>query len=217
MTLEQIIQQYGYLAVFIGTCLEGEGVLLLAGYFAHRGYLSLPLVLLLAWVGAMLGDQVGFVFGRLKGRLILDRSPKWQPRAKWILVQVAIHERWLLLAFRFVPGVRFLTPIVLGMAGYPQRRFFVYNLIGAAAWSLIIGLIGYFAGHAASRLFTEVSEHEIEVILCLMALGFIGWSVRRFWLARRAKTVAEASNELADAQRETLTVIEAGRDSRGAS
>jgi len=217
MTLEQLIHQYGYLAVFLGTCLEGEGVLLLAGYFAHRGYLYLPLVLLLAWAGSFIGDQAGFVLGRLKGRLILDRYPKWQPRAKWILVQVAIHERWLLLAFRFVPGVRFLTPIVLGLAGYPQRRFIVYNLIGAAAWSVIIGLIGYFAGHAASRLLEEVSEHEIEVILCLMGLGFIGWSVRRFWLARRARIVAETTNDLTDAQREALTVIEVGRDSRGAS
>lgn len=191
MTLEQFIQQYGYLAVFLGTCLEGEAVLLLAGFFAHRGYLYLPLVLLLAFAGSFIGDQFGYVLGRLKGKLILDRNPKWQPRAKWILEQVALRERWLLLAFRFVPGVRLLTPIVLGLAGYPHRRFIVYNLIGAAAWSVIIGLIGYFAGHAASRVFEEVKEHEIEVIIVLLGIGFLAWSVRRYWLARRAR-LAEA-------------------------
>jgi len=197
MTLEQLIQQYGYLAVFVGTLLEGEAVLLLAGYFAHRGYMYLPIVLLLAFAGSFIGDQIGFVIGRLKGRLIFDRRPKWQPRAKWILAQVAVHERWLLLAFRFVPGVRMLTPLVLGMAGYPQRRFAVYNLIGAAAWSLIIGLIGYFAGHAATRIFQEVADNELAVIATILALGFVLWFVRRAWLARRARAIAAAAAEKA--------------------
>lgn len=190
MTLEQFIQQYGYLAVFIGTCLEGEGVLVLAGFFAHRGYLSLPIVMLLALAGSFVGDQACYVIGRMKGWAILDRHPKWQPRAKWILMHVEAHERWLLLAYRFVPGVRLLTPIVLGLTGYPQKRFAVYNLIGAAVWTLLIGSIGYFAGHAATRVYEEVKDHELEVIGVLLVLGFVGWIARRGWLARRARQAA---------------------------
>lgn len=193
MTLEQLIQQYGYLAVFIGTCLEGEGVLVLAGFFAHRGYLDLRLVLLLALAGSFVGDQACYMIGRMKGWALIDRHPKWQPRAKWILAQVRTHERWLLLAYRFVPGVRLLTPIVLGLTGYPQRRFAVYNLIGAAVWTVLIGSLGYFAGHAATRVYEEVKDHELEVIGVLLALGFVGWGVRRLWLARRARRVVEES------------------------
>ncbi len=193
MTLQQFIEQYGYLAVFLGTCLEGEGVLLLAGYFAHRGYLSLPIVFVLACVGSFVGDQLCYLLGRAKGKLLLDRNAKWQPRAKWILAQVNTHERWLLLAFRFVPGVRLLTPIVLGVTAYPQRRFAVYNAIGAAAWSLTIGSIGYFAGHAAQRIFAEAKEHEIEIIVGLLVIGFLVWFIRRAWLARRAQRITAAA------------------------
>jgi len=182
--LEHIIQDYGYLAVFIGTCLEGEGVLLLAGYFAHRGYLDLPLVLLLAFAGSFVGDQVCYIVGRIRGRTLLDRHPKWQSRADWILTQVAMHERWLLLLFRFVPGTRMLTPIVLGVAGYPQRRFLAYNAIGACAWSLILGFVGYFAGHAAVRIVDEIESHEYKVLSAILLLALAGWLVRRLWLAR---------------------------------
>jgi len=187
MSAQEFVEQYGYLAVFLGTCLEGQGVLLLAGFFAHRGYLNLPVVLLLAFAGSFIGDQACYVLGRLKGRLLLDRHPAWQPRASWILARVSTHERWLLLAFRFVPGVRMLTPIVLGLAKYPQRRFAVYNLIGGALWSVSIGLLGYFAGHAAGRVFDKVKEHEIKVICGLLAIGLFAWLVRRLWLARRAR------------------------------
>lgn len=193
MNLEQFIQQYGYFAVFIGTCLEGEGVLVLAGFFAHRGYLSLPIVLLLAFSGSFFGDQLCFTIGHLKGRWILDRRPKWQPRAQWILSHVATHERWLLLAFRFVPGTRLLTPLVLGLAGYPHRRFALYNVIGAAVWALSIGLLGYFAGHAASQLLQQVKDHEIKVVCTIIAIGIVVWAIRRAWLNRKAGQIAPAS------------------------
>ncbi len=64
MTLESFIQTYGYLALLVGTFLEGETILVLAGFAAHLGYLNLPWVILVAFVGTLSGDQLFFYLGR---------------------------------------------------------------------------------------------------------------------------------------------------------
>ena len=76
--LQQLIEQYGYLAVLVGALLEGETILLIAGFAAHRGYLDLGAVIAVAAVGGFLGDQVFFWLGRLRGSSVLARWPKLQ-------------------------------------------------------------------------------------------------------------------------------------------
>ena len=66
---QNVITGLGYLAILTGTVIEGETVLIAAGFAAQRGYLSLPLVLLAAWVGAASGDHFFFALGRCKGRV----------------------------------------------------------------------------------------------------------------------------------------------------
>ena len=71
MNLPQILTDYGYLGVFIGTLMEGETVLLLAGFAAHQGYLVLGLVIAVAFVGGTLGDQIAFFLGRRYGNRLI--------------------------------------------------------------------------------------------------------------------------------------------------
>ena len=73
--LESFVQSYGYGALFLGTLLEGETVLILAGLMAHMGLMKLPLVILVALLGSFLGDQFYFFLGRRKGGALLDRHP----------------------------------------------------------------------------------------------------------------------------------------------
>src|SRR3982074_1514027 len=68
-----MLQQYGYLALFVGAVLEGESVLVLAGFAAHQGYLHLPLVIFCAAAGGFLGDQIFFAIGRLFGQRLVRR------------------------------------------------------------------------------------------------------------------------------------------------
>ena len=65
--INDFVANYGYLAVFIGTLLEGETILVAAGFAAYRGLLDLPSVVLVAIVGGTLGDQTAFQLGRWKG------------------------------------------------------------------------------------------------------------------------------------------------------
>ena len=63
MTIEYLIQTYGYVAILVGTFLEGETVLVLGGLAAHQGYLQLPGVMLAAFAGTLIGDQLFFFLG----------------------------------------------------------------------------------------------------------------------------------------------------------
>jgi membrane protein DedA with SNARE-associated domain len=76
--LAHLIQSYGYLAILIGTLFEGETILVLGGFAAHRGHLSLPVVVLVAFAGSLLGDQTMFWVGHIYGGALLRRWPSLQ-------------------------------------------------------------------------------------------------------------------------------------------
>jgi membrane protein DedA with SNARE-associated domain len=79
--LEEMVAQYGYAALLAGTFLEGETILIMAGFAAHQGYLKLIWVIFAAFTGSLAGDQFYFLPGRLKGGPILQRHPVWQLKA----------------------------------------------------------------------------------------------------------------------------------------
>ena len=75
MTLESLVDAYGYVAVLVGTFLEGETILILGGFAAHRGYMALPWVILAAFIGSLCGDQLFFFLGRWHSQAILSKRP----------------------------------------------------------------------------------------------------------------------------------------------
>ncbi|MFT3890498.1 MAG: hypothetical protein QM730_02600 [Anaerolineales bacterium] len=77
MHLEAIIAQFGYPALIIGLLLEGETVLVLGAFMAHRGYLNLPLVIALGCVVSFAADQFFFWMGRTQGSRFLESRPRW--------------------------------------------------------------------------------------------------------------------------------------------
>jgi membrane protein DedA with SNARE-associated domain len=82
ITLESLVETYGYLAVLIGTFLEGETILALGGFAAYRGYMSLPWVILAAFIGSLCGDQLFFFLGRKHSQAILVKRPFWKARVE---------------------------------------------------------------------------------------------------------------------------------------
>ncbi|MGH8745903.1 MAG: DedA family protein, partial [Burkholderiales bacterium] len=82
MDLAQLVQNWGYPVVFAGTLLEGETVLLLAGFAAQSGFLELPWVIATAAAGGLLGEQIWFFVGRRNGERLLARFPRLRPKAE---------------------------------------------------------------------------------------------------------------------------------------
>lgn len=179
--LQDLIQHYGYLAVFIGTVLEGETVLIMAGFAAHRGYLELGWVVTVAALGGFAGDQVFFTIGRLRGHQVLASFPAVRAQSARVQQLVNRYHTWLIVGVRFIYGLRIAGPVLLGMSDVPHLRFAAFNLLGALIWATLIGGAGYLFGQAV-ELFLEDAKRYEAIVLGLILLGGIG-----VWLYRKTR------------------------------
>lgn len=173
--METYIEHFGYLAVLIGTFLEGETVLVLGGFAAHRGYLNLPIVIAAAFIGTAFGDQLFYFLGRKHSQTILSHRPKWQPRIEKARGLIEKHRILIILSFRFLYGLRAVIPFTLGLANIPVQTFVPLNILGALVWSVAIGYAGYFFGHALEMVFGHLKQFELGIMIGIGVIGGIVW------------------------------------------
>lgn len=172
--LESFILQWGYLAIAAGIILEGESVLILGGALAHRGLLSLPLVMLIAFVAAFASDQFWFQMGRRYGRPLIARHPEWQARLAAAQARLQRYGDVFVFGFRFIYGIRTVTPVLLGMSEYPRARFACLNLAGVAIWSVAISWAGWALG-AAFQSVMDRAVHAQKLIAGGLAAALFLW------------------------------------------
>ena len=180
MSLESIIAQYGYVALILGTALEGETILVIAGYLAHRGYLHLNYVIAAAMFGTFAGDQIFFQLGRHWGTPFLARRPHWQGRADRVRRLLNRHRILLVMSFRFMYGIRTVTPFVIGMSGFPRKVFVPLNAASAAIWATVIGCAGFAFGKVFEHALNDARRFERPVVLGIVGIGIVIW----FWRSR---------------------------------
>jgi membrane protein DedA with SNARE-associated domain len=173
MSLEELTATYGYAAIAIGTFLEGETILVLGGLAAYRGYLKLPWVLACAFLGTLLGDQLYFYIGRARGQRILEKHRNWKSKSEKVFSLLNKHQVLLILGFRFLYGLRTVTPIVLGASRIAPFRFLILNILGALTWTIVIGVMGYMFGHTLEVIIGDVKRYELWLFIGLAALGVI--------------------------------------------
>jgi len=169
--LAGLIDSYGYLAVFIGSFLEGETILALAGLAAFRGYLDLAIVIVVATFAGFLGDQFYFFLGRFQGHRVLARYPRMQLRAHRFDEMLSRWHAPLIIGIRFMYGFRIVGPILLGMGRVPTWKFVVYNFIGAALWAPLVAGIGYTFGSVVKSALGHLKRYEIYVFGTVLVIG----------------------------------------------
>lgn len=185
MDIAYLIARFGYAAVFAGTLLEGETVLLLAGYAAHRGYLDFGIVVGVAWLGATLGDQLFFWLGRRHARRLLAARPALNTKIARALAWIARHPDLAILAMRFLWGLRTALPVALGMSRVSWRRFFWLNLVSAAGWATLIASAGWSFGALIARHAPAWHRYEHWGMAAIVGLALAAHGVHR-WRARNS-------------------------------
>ncbi len=173
--MEQLVAQYGYWAVLAGTFFEGETVPVLAGFAAHQGLLRLDLVMLCAFAGSFAGDQVWFWVGRRYGKRWMAKRPGSAAAAEKV---GRLLDRWgdgFILSFRFLYGLRAVSPVAIGLSSVSTWRFGVLNLISAAVWAVVVGAVGYLFGDAIEGVLGELKhwEHRIFAGLGIAVALFV--------------------------------------------
>ena len=163
--------------ILLGFFLPGDSLLFVAGYATVAGnslhlHLSLPGLLVLAPIAAVVGAQVGFELGRRGGPALFRRSDSRFFRQEYVDRTAAVFERFGLpravVIARFVPVVRtFLNPMA-GVIGMPPRRFAVWNAVGGVAWTIGLVLLGHGLGHVSA-----VRKHIELLVLAVVILSVL--------------------------------------------
>jgi len=179
MDIGTLIETYGYWAVAVGCLLEGETVLAMAGFAAHRGYLHLPAVIAVAAAAGFAGDQFFFWLGRRHGEAALRRWPTVAARAGRVHALIERHHHWMIIGVRFAYGLRIAGPILIGTSPLAAWRFAAFNAIGALLWASAIALLGWSFGQLVEVFLGDLRRIEQWLLLALACAGTVVWWHRR--------------------------------------
>jgi len=191
--LESLLDTYGYPVLVLGTFFEGETIMVLGGVAAHLGYLSLGWVIACGFIGTLVGDQLYFYLGRHHGTDFMARRPIWQTRSQRVHRIMERYPILLILSFRFLYGLRTVTPFVLGTSKVPYLLFTLLNVIGASIWAVVIGYAGFYFGHGVEAVLGNIEHYEIEIFAIVCLVGLFSWIV--FLLRQRRRAAGEANTK----------------------
>lgn len=177
--LEPLVQHYGVFAVSLilafeslGAPLPGETLLIFASVLAHRGEMSLPALLIFAWAGSVLGDNIGYLIGKTICRATITRYGGkiglTDARINTVEEIFSHYGSVTVLVARFFPVLRQLNGIVAGALGMSWWRFLLFNAIGAALWVGAWVFIVYFSAHTAAA-----AQFANNLVFAAAAIGLI--------------------------------------------
>ena len=175
MDFEALIQDFGYLAIVLGTFLEGESTLVLAGFLSHDAHLKFTGVILAAFIGTLGADQMYFHIGRRKGKAYIESKPRLKAKSRKIMRLLDRHHLFLILGFRFFYGFRIITPVVLGTTSVSSLRYLALNSVSVFAWASLFGSIGYFFGTGVDTLFEQFEIYREWIIGSVVLLTIMLW------------------------------------------
>ena len=181
------IENYGYIGVFFSAVLEGETLILLSGVLSSLELLDLKFVLLVACIGAVVGDTSWFLLGRFFGKKLIDNVSLFK---KMYNKSVLIDKKpeTISLYVRFMYGFRHIVPFRLGMGVFPVYKFIFYNTLGAILWVLLYGVIGYvftemILHYADRQHFMKIIVFSIVVLLIVINLCLT--VIKRWFISNR--------------------------------
>lgn len=184
--IHAFLVSYGLIVVYLGVIIEGESVLIAAGFLAHQGVMNPFAVFLAAFAGSVTGDQILFYVGRhFAGSRLVQRQVA-RPLFAKVLERIHQNEVLFILSFRFIYGVRTISPIALGIARVSPALYAGLNLVSAAVWAALFTVLGYVFGQTIERFSGRLHvEHKLIIAgaLCLAAL--VAFGLARGWYARR--------------------------------
>lgn len=184
----RLLRRYGYYVILLWTFLEGETIVIIAGVLSGHEKIALEpwLIALSAFTGSFLSDQLMFSIGRFKGEKVLSYFPRLAVNVERAGKLIKKYDTILILGFRFVYGVRNVTPILLGTSEVSYKKFFFLNFIGAMAWAITFTYGGVYLGKAFLVIASHVGLGLLFLLLLCLVLGAI-WLFLRWLRTKRCK------------------------------
>lgn len=188
---ESLLKSFGALGLFliifaesgllVGFFLPGDSLLFTAGLLSSQDKLpALPILLVGCFAAAVIGDQVGYAFGRKVGPALFKREDSRVFKQEYIEKSQAFfaeHGSKTILLARFVPVVRTFAPIVAGVGRMPYRTFVAYNVVGGFLWAVGVTSLGYVLGETVP----SIDKYLLPVIgvIIVVSVAPVAWEIHK--------------------------------------
>ncbi len=178
--LVALIKAAGYLGLFgiifaesglfFGFFFPGDSLLFTAGFLASKGFLNIYFLIVLTFLAAVLGDNVGYWFGKKTGPKIFTRDDSLLFHKDHVTKAEKFFKKYgpkTIIFARFVPIVRTFAPILAGVGKMHYRTFFIYNLVGGALWTISLSLLGYFLG----QIVPNIDKYLLPIVALIIIVS----------------------------------------------
>lgn len=177
-----LVKTGGYLAIlaiifaesglFFGFFLPGDSLIFTAGFLASQGFLNIWFLVPLLFIAAVLGDNVGYGFGKKVGPKIFSREDSIFFKKKYLDQAHDFYEKHgskTIILARFIPVIRTFAPIVAGAGQMEYKTFFLFNIIGGALWTTILPVGGFYLG----RIIPNPDRYLLPIIVFIIFLSIL--------------------------------------------
>ncbi|PEW74845.1 alkaline phosphatase [Bacillus cereus] len=182
--IHELFQQYGYYVVLVGLLLEyialpfpGEPTLAYAGFLSHQGDLSLPILIMLSFIGTGAGMTFQYFVGNKLGMPFIQKYGKYvfltQKKINLTKIWFDKYGYFLIFIAFFIPGVRHFTGYFAGIINLPFRRFAMTIYSGALFWVSFFLIGGYWLGENLDVIFQILGQHIWEILFGMIIITLI--------------------------------------------
>jgi membrane-associated protein len=154
--------------LFFGFFLPGDSLLFTAGLLASQGHINIALLITTCTIAAIVGDSVGYAFGKKVGPALFTKPKSWLFSPERILQAKLFydkHGKKALIIARFIPAVRTFAPIVAGIGGMNYRSFLMYNVVGGVLWVVSMSVLGFVLGATVPNIDTYILPIVILIVI----------------------------------------------------
>lgn len=180
--LISLIKGVGYIGIFaivfaesglfLGFFLPGDSLLFTAGFLASQGFLDIWILCIGVFIAAVLGDSVGYMFGKRVGPRIFQQEDSLFFNKENLHRAARFYERHggkAIILARFMPVIRTFAPIMAGVGAMQYSKFLFFNIVGGIVWGIGISLAGYYLG----SVIPDVDRYLIPIILGIIMVSIL--------------------------------------------
>lgn len=183
--MELFLEEFGYLALMIGTFFEGEIAILIASSLIHQGFFDAAPTVFAGFAGSFVSDWLYYLIGRLNGKYFIDKRPSLKAKLEPVRSLFQKHQLQILLSYRFLYGFRVIIPIVIGMSRITPAQFLLFSVMSGLLWASMVSTTGYLVGRHFNIHASSFEENIVVIVIAFATFGItLGYSIK--FLAARS-------------------------------
>ncbi len=193
--MEPFLEEFGYLALMLGTFFEGETAILVASSLIHQGLFDPGLTIISGFAGSFISDWLYYLAGRLNGKYFINKRPALKARVEPMKSLFRKHQMQILFSYRFLYGFRVIIPLVIGMSDVKPVHFLFFSVTGGLLWATVVTAVGYLVGRFFNIQTTIFEENIVFIVLGFASFGIILGYLLKYFAARNLQQQEPLSDD----------------------